>query len=162
MVPLCLRDLGATYYTGNCHKWVCAPKGAAFLYVRRDRQPHIRPLVISHGANSPRVDRTRFLIAFGWMGTGDPTAALSVPEALRFMESMLPGGWPEVMQRNRGLALAARQRLCQVLQVDPPAPDEMIGALATLPLPGGTTDSIPQSPLYADPLQDQLLATVQY
>jgi isopenicillin-N epimerase len=156
MIPLNLAELGATYYTGNCHKWLCAPKGAAFLCVRRDRQALIRPLVISHGANSPRQDRPRFLIEFGWTGTGDPSTMLSVPAALRFMEGLLPGGWPEIMRRNRGLALAARQVLCQALQIDPPCPDEFIGSMAALPISDAASAGPAKSPLYLDPLQDRL------
>ncbi|MGV0026306.1 aminotransferase class V-fold PLP-dependent enzyme [Phormidesmis priestleyi] len=138
MVELDLKKLGATYYTGNCHKWLCAPKGAAFLYVQRDRQSKIRPLTISHGANSPRSDRSRFHLEFDWTGTDDPTAYLSVPEAIRFMGSLLPGGWAELRAQNRAKALAARQILSQILQVSAPSPDEMIGALVTLPLPDGS------------------------
>ncbi len=158
MVPLALSELGAAYYTGNCHKWVCAPKGAAFLWVRRDRQEEIRPLVISHGANSPRRDRSQFLLEFGWTGTGDPTAQLSIGEAVRCVGGLLPGGWPAVMQRNRTLALEARGVLCRSLGIELPCPEEFIGSLASVSLPSSLAPADLRSPLYLDPLQDALLA----
>jgi isopenicillin-N epimerase len=142
MLPLNLHEIGATYYTGNCHKWLCAPKGAAFLYVRRDKQSTIRPLTVSHGANSPRTDRSRFQLEFDWMGTDDPTAYLCVPVAVKFMGSLLGGGWPELMERNRSMALAARQMLCDKLGVPVPCPDEMIGSIASIPLPDGSTEEL--------------------
>jgi isopenicillin-N epimerase len=146
-LPLNLRELNAAYYTGNLHKWVCAPKGAAFLYVRENRRAGIRPAIISHGANALRRDRSRFLLEFDWTGTFDPSPWLCVPDSLRFMASLLPGGWPMIVHRNNELALRARDLLCQTLEIEPPAPDSMLGAMAAVPLPDGD----------AEPLQDALL-----
>jgi len=156
MVDLSLDDLGAAYFTGNCHKWLCAPKGAAFVHVRRDLRERVRPVVISHGANSPRADRSRFHLEFDWVGTDDPTAVLCVPEAIRFMGSLLPGGWQELRRRNRHLALQARDELCRRLGIEPPCPDEMIGSMAALPLPPGNPEAL-ASALYTDELQSALL-----
>lgn len=134
-VPLAVPVIGADYYTANLHKWVCAPKGAGFLWVRRDHQEQVRPLAISHGANSPRADRSRFRVEFDWTGTADPSAYLSVPDAIRFGDELLPGGWAALRDRNHGLALQGRDLLCERLTIEAPAPDEMLGCMASLPLP---------------------------
>lgn len=155
MVPLDLRELGAAYYTGNAHKWLCTPKGAAFLHVRPDKQARVRPLVISHGATSPRRDRPRLQLEFDWLGTDDPTAVLSIPAAIRFLSGLFKGGLPALMEHNRRLALAARAHLANELGVALPCPDEMIGTLAALPLPRG--DGVaPRSPFFSDALQERL------
>jgi isopenicillin-N epimerase len=129
MVPLALSELGAAYYTGNAHKWLCAPKGAAFLHVRRDRQAELHPTVISHGYPGG------FQAEFDWVGTCDPTPWLTIPASLRFMEGLLPGGWPELMARNRALALEARGLLLQSLGIEAPCPEALIGSMASVPLP---------------------------
>jgi isopenicillin-N epimerase len=129
MVPIGLNELGAAYYTGNAHKWLCAPKGAAFLHVRRDRQAGLHPNAISHGYSEG------FRAEFDWTGTFDPSPWLCVPDALRFMAGQMPGGWPEVMATNRALALKARAILLQTLGVASPCPETMIGSMASIPLP---------------------------
>ncbi len=134
MLPLNLDDLGADYYTGNGHKWLSAPKGAAFLHVRPELQSQIRSLVISHGTESPREDRSRFWLEFDWPGLHDPSAILCLPVAIRLLGSLLPGGWPEVMAANHALALAGRDLVCERLGVEAPAPDEMLGSMAVVPL----------------------------
>jgi isopenicillin-N epimerase len=137
MVPLNLTTLGATYYAGNCHKWLCAPKGSAFLWVRGDRHTDVRPLTISHGASATKPGRSRFRLEFDWTGTSDPTAWLTVPAALASVGGMLPGGWPAVMARNHALALEARRLLCAVAGTAPPCPETMVGSLAAVILPDG-------------------------
>lgn len=155
MIPLHLQSLGAAYYTGNCHKWMCAPKGAAFLYVRPDKQEAIHPLSISHGANSLRKDRTRFQLEFDWTGTTDPTPFLALPEAIRFVSSLLPGGWNALAAHNRQMVLAGRALLSEELGFAVPAPEDMIGFLATLPLPPHDPAKV-FNPSQPDPLQDEL------
>ncbi len=138
MVPLDLDALGAAYWTGNGHKWLCGPKGSAVLWVRADRRERIHPLVVSHGANEPVTDRSRFRAEFDWTGTTDPTAYLALPGAIALIAALGADGhgWPAVMAANHALALAGRDRIASALGIEPPAPDSMLGSMAALPIPG--------------------------
>ena len=167
MVALDLDRLGAAWYAGNLHKWVCAPKGSAFLHARRDRQRGIRPNTISHGANAI-VDpgaagaATRYRAEFDWQGTLDPSPWLAVPEALRFVGGLLEGRWPAIMARNHALTLRARTVTAAALGLDDagPAPDAMLGSIVAMPLPlvgALASDAAGSSPLDTDPLQARLL-----
>jgi isopenicillin-N epimerase len=151
MLDVGVGAIGATYYAGTCHKWLYAPKGSGFLHVRADRRERVRPLAISHGANSPRRDRSRFRLEHDWTGTNDPTALLSIPAAISFGASLLPSGWEELRRRDDELTVIGRDAACAALGVERPAPDEMLGSMAAIPLPG-VDDSEPPLDVYADPV----------
>lgn len=161
MIPLELELFGATYYTGNCHKWLCSPKSVGFLYVAEERRDAVVPLVISHGWNTARAASSHFQDQFDWPGTFDPSVWLSVPVAIDFLERLLPGGLAELQQRNHQLVVEARRFLCERLDVAPLCPESMLGAMATLLLPEADQDVELEpdetAPTPSDPWVGQLL-----
>ncbi len=144
MIDFDVTALGASYVTANCHKWMCSPKGSALLYVREDHRDRIYPAVISHGYNGGwPAEGGHMHTQFDWTGTDDPTAWLATPVALEAMAGLHPDGWDGVRRANRDLCLTARDMLTDLLGIEAPAPDGMIGAIASVPLPrslspGGT------------------------
>ena len=123
-VPLDLATLGADVYAGNCHKWLCAPKGSAFLWARPEHQRWIEPLVVSWGYGA----ETAFAERHGWQGTRDPAAALAVPAAIEAHGAL-------DLERCRRLAVSFHDRLQPVgpapapqmwsSEVDTPDPDAL-------------------------------------
>lgn len=156
-----IASLACSFYTANCHKWICSPKGSAFLFIRADRQKDFRPLALSNNAEKPRPGRKHLLTEFDYVGTSDLTPFLAIPAALKTMASLVPGGWPEVMKMNRDMVVSARNVLCRELGVEPPAPDSMIGCLSTIFLPqhdaARTARLLSRPSRYHDALQDRLL-----
>lgn len=157
MLPLNLEKLRPAYYTANLHKWTCAPKGAAFLWARPDLQETLQPAVISHGNNTPRAGHSPYQDRFDWPGTHDPTAWWSTPDAIRWLDGILPGGTEEVRQRNNALLLDARRLLCERLGLTPPCPESMLGSITTLPLPGRLGEM--EGTAIPDPLYERLFET---
>ena len=137
-LELAVDALGATYYAGNCHKWLCAPKGSGFLVVA-DGAPN-EPLVTSHGASPEYGPANRLHAEFDWPGTHDPAAYLAVPAAIDAVAAE-GGGWPAVVARNHALIIAMRERLVAALGGPrrPIAPDDALGSMASIPieLPAG-------------------------
>lgn len=149
-----LGEAGVGYYAANFHKWTCAPKGSGCLWARRDlHQVHsgLHPAVISHGYRArPGVNRLHE--EFDWCGTDDPTPWLVTPTAIAVVGAMHPCGWAGVRKDHHALVVAARRRLCEVIGVAEPAPEAMLGSLATVPLPGPFGGTAFDS----DPLQEAL------
>lgn len=155
-LPLQLQEWQPDAYVGNLHKWLCCPRGSAFLWVRDPWQETLRPLVVGHGANGPLpAGVSRFHLEHDWLGTADPTPWLALPEALQLLTGACVDGeeaemaTPPWLARLEALMEAHRQRaqqgqalLLQALNLDQPlAPSTMQVAMAALPLaPVGSLD----------------------
>lgn len=136
-LPLDLKALDADFYTGNCHKWLCAPKGCAFLYVRTNRQSMIDPLVISWGW----LEDASFVTRNQWQGTRDLASFLSVSAAIEFQQA---NHWDEVQRRGHALASETRQRLADLTGLTPIMPDSptWFAQMFAAPLPDGDVKEI--------------------
>ena len=156
MLPLAVDALGADFYTANCHKWLCAPKGAGFLWAAPAHRDTLHPLAISHGHGMCHPSKPRLHLEFDWPGTFDSSPWLCVPAAIDAVGAMHPDGWDGVRAHNHRLALRGRDLLCEALGVEPPVPDAMIGSMASIPAPDGEPGDL-ETPLYRDPLQEQIL-----
>lgn len=141
MIELDVGAMGASFYTANCHKWLCSPKGAAFLHVAERHRAGIHAAVVSHGYNDGwPSSASRFHAQFDWTGTDDPSARLSVAAALEVMANHHPMGWVGIRASNHELVLAGRRIVAEALDVEPPAPESMIGSIASLHLPDPTVE----------------------
>jgi isopenicillin-N epimerase len=131
-VSLDMRSLGADWYAGNCHKWLCAPKGSAFLYAAPDRQRDLHPVTISHGLGKG------FLEEFDWTGTRDPSAWLATDVAIDFHNRL---GGAAMMARNIALATEAAALLARRLNTDVGTGGALAGSMGVvrLPLAGDAT-----------------------
>ncbi len=126
-VDIDLTALNADWYTGNCHKWLNAAKGCAFLWARADRQHDLHPVTISHGYGKG------FLAEFDWTGTFDPSAFLSVTAALDFHARL---GGPALRSRNATLAFEAARLLAARLGTETGGGNAVSGAMGLVRLPG--------------------------
>ncbi len=171
-----IAKISPAFYTANCHKWVCSPKGSALLYVRPDLQKGFRPLVLSNFAEKPKPGRSQFLTEFDYVGTADHSGFLAISDALAFMGTILSApaasqqaptpdqiraGFAALRRQNRELVLWGRDLLCRTLDIQPPAPDSMIGCLTSIFLPPHDADRharlMARPSKYHDALQDAIV-----
>jgi isopenicillin-N epimerase len=140
-IPLSLDELGVDFYTGNCHKWLCAPKGAGFLHVRTEHHGRIHAPIVSWGYRSEVEGHAGFTAYTGssllerrlqWQGTRDISAFLAVPAAIDFLERL---GWDGLRRRCHGLAVEARARIDRLTGLAPICSDDDIGQMVAIELP---------------------------
>jgi isopenicillin-N epimerase len=132
MIPLDLNIIAPDYYTGNCHKWLSSPKGAAFLYVDPARQENMIPSIISNFFRKGDNVREKFYNSFFWSGTAiDYLSCCAVKPAIKHLAESVEGGWPEIMKRNHELVIKGRDILREMLDLEIFTPEEMTGSMVT-------------------------------
>lgn len=132
-IPLDLRELQADYYTGACHKWMMTPKGSSFLFVKKEFQNSLDPLVVSWGYEADFPSDSQFLDYHQFNGTRDFSAYLTIPTAIQFMQMY---DWWEVARSCRSMVQEWLPRLCNLVGSVPLAPvnDDFIGQLGSIPV----------------------------
>jgi len=131
-IPLDLTAIDADIYTGNCHKWLCAPKGSAFLYAKPETHAWLKPLIVSWG----ETPGASFVTRNQWQGTRDVAGFLSVPAAIDFQAEH---NWSAVRAECHALASEARNRIAELFGLEPISPDstDWFSQMVACPLPAG-------------------------
>lgn len=132
-IDLNIEELNPDFYTGTLHKWMLAPKGSSFLYVKKELQDTIDPLVVSWGYESEMSGRSQFLDYHEYQGTRDISAFLSTPKVIDFLEQ---NNWTEKAKAAREIVLQNYQRFCDLLKTKPLCPviEEFLGQMASIPV----------------------------
>ncbi|MBK7096252.1 MAG: aminotransferase class V-fold PLP-dependent enzyme [Saprospiraceae bacterium] len=137
MVDLDIIGLDADIYVGNCHKWMCAPKGSAFMHVKKEFKEFIKPLVISHFNDTDINGDSYWSNQFMWDGTHDFSQYICVGDTIQFMNSLQPGGWKGIMDHNHKLAWQGANLIAQRLNIELPLEEKFIGSMVNIPMPDG-------------------------
>jgi isopenicillin-N epimerase len=147
-IALDLRATGADFYAGNCHKWMCAPRGSGFLYARREVQSLLEPLIVSWGWRPEKPGPSRFIDEHEWQGTRDLCAFLTVPAAIEFLRA---NDWDTVRRECHALARTTRATINRATGLPALCPDEdgWFGQMASVLLPACDAEA------FAERLRDE-------
>ena len=148
MLGLNIDAIGADWYVGNLHKWVCAPLGAGFLWASTSTREMTHPMTVSHwyGQGLPNE--------FDWQGTRDVTAWISSAEAVKWGEGF---GWKSIREHNHALAVWMQKQLIEAWGIEPLSPldGSMVGSMVTVPLPSGSPDTVEDCLAFRDRLYEE-------
>jgi isopenicillin-N epimerase len=141
MVDFNLDELDADYFVANCHKWICSPKGSAFVYVNPKLQKDYKPVYYSFYNDWNADEAAHWSNQFIWEGTKDYSAYLCIKDALEYLPSLIEGDWNDIKKHNRNLAIQGAKIIANKLGVELPVPESMLGSIVNIPL---WDDKIPQ------------------
>ena len=132
-IDLNIQELNPDYYTGTLHKWMLAPKGSSFLYVKKEFQNDLDPLVVSWGYESLFPGESQFLDYHEHQGTRDVSAFICTPTVIAFLEE---NNWKQVSEKCKKIVLDNYQRFCDLLGTNPicPITSEFLGQMASIPV----------------------------
>tara|TARA_B100001173_G_scaffold24423_1_gene19345 strand:- start:1051 stop:2226 length:1176 start_codon:yes stop_codon:yes gene_type:complete len=154
-IALDIKELDPDYFTGALHKWLCCPKGISFLYVKKEHQEGIQPMVKSWGwgeeyekfkSSTQLHSSSRFINVFQWQGTMDMSAFFTVPDAIKFQKEH---DWNSVRSRCFNMIVEARNRIAEITKLPKICPDSWLGHMATILFPIDDTIAFKKS-LYND------------
>ena len=146
-IDLDIKKLDPDIYTGACHKWMCSPKGTAFLYVKKEFQEIMEPLVVSWGYESDTPSHSQFLDYMQWQGTNDISSYLTIPDTIKFLDE---NNWQQVSKECKKINRWARKEINQLLKNEPISSDNFIGQMSSIPMDSN------------DIIQDQIEFYVKY
>ena len=146
-IDLDIKKLDPDIYTGACHKWMCSPKGTAFLYVKKELQETMEPLVVSWGYESDTPSHSQFLDYMQWQGTNDISSYLTIPDTIKFLDE---NNWQQVSKECKKINRWARKEINQLLKKEPISNDDFIGQMSSIPMDSN------------DIIQDQIEFYVKY